>query len=48
MYENPELLRSLATERHRAMRRTADRRHLAVRVARAMRRDREDGCQPER
>lgn len=48
MHENPELLRSLANERHRAMRRSADRRHLAVRVARAMRRPRDDGGHPER
>jgi hypothetical protein len=48
MYENPDLLRSLATERHRTMRRAAARRHLAVRVARAMRRPRDDGGDPER
>ncbi|MEV4532288.1 hypothetical protein AB0J82_00480 [Asanoa sp. NPDC049518] len=43
MYENPNILLALAGERHRAMRRTADRRHLALRVARAMRGDRDDG-----
>jgi hypothetical protein len=48
MYENPDLLRSLAAERHRNLRRTAARRHLAVRVARAMRRDRDDGGEPPR
>ncbi|GIF78568.1 hypothetical protein Asi02nite_80860 [Asanoa siamensis] len=41
MHENPDFLLSIANERQRAMRRTAARRHLAVRVARAMRRDRE-------
>ncbi|MEV0715937.1 hypothetical protein [Asanoa sp. NPDC050611] len=48
MYENADLLRSLANERHRAMRRTAARRHLAVRVARAMRHAPDDGGHPER
>ena len=37
MYGNPKLLLALATERHRTLRREAARRHLAVRVARAMR-----------
>ncbi len=48
MHENPNVLLALAGERHRAMRRTAARRHLAVRVARAMRRDRDDGGQTQR
>jgi len=48
MYENPNVLLALAGERHRAMRRTAARRRLAVRVARAMRRDRDDGGQTQR
>lgn len=43
MYENPQLLLTIAHERQRGMRRAAARRHLAVRVARAMRRDRDDG-----
>lgn len=42
MYENPQLLLSLATEHHRNLRRVAARRHLAVRVARAMRKKPED------
>ncbi|HTF06972.1 MAG TPA: hypothetical protein VK659_02230 [Asanoa sp.] len=48
MYENPQLLLSLANERQRGMRRAAARRHLAVRVARAMRRDRDDGGRQHR
>ncbi|MDG4823670.1 hypothetical protein O7635_17585 [Asanoa sp. WMMD1127] len=47
MYENPAHLLSIAHDRQRAMRRTAARRHLAVRVARAMRRDRDDGGKPQ-
>jgi hypothetical protein len=43
MYQNPQFLLSLANERQRGMRRSAARRHLAVRVARAVRRDHGDG-----
>jgi hypothetical protein len=43
MHENAHFLLSIANERQRGMRRDAARRHLAVRVARAMRRDRDDG-----
>ncbi|GIF50044.1 hypothetical protein DFJ67_3939 [Asanoa ferruginea] len=48
MYENPQLLLNLANDRQRTMRQAAARRHLAVRVARAMRRDHDDGGRQHR